>query len=39
VTDCLENETGVDVSAFRRGTLAELDAYLMSLPDISGIEA
>jgi len=39
VTDCLENETGMDISAFRSGTLAELDAYLMSLPDISGLGA
>ena len=35
VTDCLENEGGTDVSAFRQGTLAELEAYLMSLPDIN----
>ena len=34
VTDCLENESGTDVSAFRQGKLAELEAYLMSLPDI-----
>jgi len=33
VTDCLENEAGLDISAFRRGTLAELEAHLMSLPD------
>jgi len=33
VTDCLENETGADVAAFRRGTLAELEAYLTSLPN------
>jgi len=28
VTDCLENESGVDINAFRRGTLAELERYL-----------
>ena len=35
VTDCLENETGVDITAFRRGTLAELEASLASMQDIS----
>jgi len=34
VTDCLENEAGVDISAFRNGTLSELEAYLISMPDI-----
>jgi len=34
VTDYLENETGVDITAFRRGTLVELGAFLTSLPDI-----
>ncbi|MCL1828073.1 MAG: HAD family hydrolase [Oscillospiraceae bacterium] len=34
VTDCLENESGTDITAFRRGSLAELETYLMSLPDI-----
>jgi FMN phosphatase YigB (HAD superfamily) len=34
VTDRLENETNTDVSAMRRGTLAELEAYLTSMPDI-----
>jgi FMN phosphatase YigB (HAD superfamily) len=29
VTDCIENERGVDISAYRRGSLAELEAYLM----------
>ena len=33
VTDCLENETGMDVSGFRSGTLAELESYLFSLHD------
>jgi len=30
VTDCLENKTGVDISGYRRGTLAELEKYLVS---------
>jgi len=34
VTDCLENESGADISAFRNGSLAELEAYLMLLPDM-----
>jgi FMN phosphatase YigB (HAD superfamily) len=34
VTDYIENETGADISAYRRGTLAELETYLISLPDI-----
>ena len=32
VTDCLENEANVDISSYRRGSLAELEEYLMSLP-------
>ena len=31
VTDCLENEAGVDISEFRQGTLAELEAYLNTM--------
>ena len=34
VTDCLENEIGMDITAFRQGSLAELETYLLSLPDI-----
>ena len=34
VTDWLENETGVDVTAFRRGSLLELEAFLAALPDV-----
>lgn len=34
VTDCLENEGDADVTAFRRGSLEELEGYLTSLPDI-----
>lgn len=33
VTDCLENEAGVDISAYQRGSLAELEAHLTSFPD------
>ena len=35
VTDFLENESGEDVTAYNRGTLAELETYLTSLPDVS----
>jgi len=31
VTDCLENEVAADITAFRRGTLAELEKYLLKL--------
>ncbi|MCL2529510.1 MAG: HAD family hydrolase [Coriobacteriia bacterium] len=34
VTDCLENEAGLDVAAFRNGTLAELQEYLGAFDDI-----
>ena len=34
VTDCLENEGEVDITTFRHGTLAELEEYLLSLPDV-----
>lgn len=34
VTDCLENETGMDISAFRQGTLEELEKFLMLMRDI-----
>lgn len=34
VTDCLENTENVDITTFRRGTLAELETYLMSMPAI-----
>ena len=34
VTDCLENENDIDIAAFQHGTLAELEEYLMKLPDI-----
>jgi len=36
VTDHLENEAKADVSAFRRGTLADLERYLASFPAIGG---
>ena len=35
VTGCLENETGMDITGFRRGTLVELEEYLMGWPDIA----
>jgi len=34
VTDFLENPTSVDISAYRQGSLAELETYLLSLPNI-----
>lgn len=34
VTDYLENERDTDISVFRHGSLAELETYLTSLPDI-----
>jgi len=34
VTGYMENEAGADITAFRRGSLAELEAYLTGLPDI-----
>lgn len=34
VTDCLENETGKDIAKFRHGTLAELETWLASAPDV-----
>jgi len=34
VTDCLENEAGLDAAAFRNGTLVELQEYLGAFPDI-----
>jgi len=32
VTDCLENESDMDITPFRRGRLSELEEYLNSLP-------
>jgi len=34
VTDCLENKAGLDIAAFRHGTLSELEEYLGSFPEI-----
>jgi len=34
VTDCLENESDIDISGYRHGSLAELEGYLGRLPDI-----
>ena len=33
VTDYMENEAGADISAYRQGTLAQLEEKLISLPD------
>lgn len=35
VTDCIENEQGIDVAKFRHGSLEEMEEYLMALPDIA----
>jgi len=34
VTDFMENEAGVDISEFRRGTIEELEEFLMAFPEI-----
>ena len=34
VTDYLENEYGADIDEFQRGSLEELETYLLSYPDI-----
>ena len=34
VTDFMENETGIDISVFRNGTIEELEEYLMALQDL-----
>jgi hypothetical protein len=31
VTDCLENEAGLDLALYRHGTLTDLEDYLLSL--------
>ena len=35
VTDYMENEENLDITAFRHGTIEELEAFLLSLPDIA----
>ena len=35
VTDCLEAEASVDISVYKRGTLSELEALLMTLSNIA----
>jgi len=37
VTDYLENESGMDISVFQHGSLDELEAYLLSFPDLSDL--
>lgn len=39
VTDYLENEANMDISAFRHGTLAELEAYITSLPNVNEVRS
>jgi len=34
VTDFMENEEGIDIAPFRRGTIEDLEAFLMSLPEL-----
>ena len=34
VTDFMENETEADISVFRRGSIEELEEFLMALPDL-----
>ena len=34
VTDFMENETGIDITAFCNGTIEDLEAYLLSLPEL-----
>jgi len=35
VTDFMENEAGMDIAAFKHGTIDDLKTYLLSLPDLS----
>ena len=35
VTDFMENEADVDISAFRHGTLEEMETFLMAMPGIN----
>jgi FMN phosphatase YigB (HAD superfamily) len=34
VTDFIENEAGADITSFRRGSIEEAEAFLMSLPNV-----
>jgi FMN phosphatase YigB (HAD superfamily) len=34
VTDCLENDTDADITAFKRGSLEELEEFLTAMPKI-----
>ena len=36
VTDFMENETGMEITGFPRGTIEELESMLMAMPDITG---
>jgi len=34
ITDYMENDAGININAFRHGTINDMEEYLMSLPDI-----
>jgi len=34
VTDFMENETGIDITVFRHGTIEDMEAYLLSFPTL-----
>ena len=34
VTDFMENESGIDVTVFRNGTIEDMETYLTSLPTL-----
>ena len=38
VTDFMENEAGLDISVFNRGTIEDLEAYFMSLPVLERVD-
>jgi FMN phosphatase YigB (HAD superfamily) len=35
VTDFMENEHDVDISMFRKGTIEDMETYLLSMPDLA----
>jgi len=35
VTDFMENESDIDITQFRRGTIEDLESYLMALPSLN----
>jgi len=36
VTDFMENETDIDISQFRNGTIEDMEAFLMAMPELAG---